>query len=330
MDDKLENRGRSGGRRVAIALASCVFGAGLILLASQIGSKSEDGTAETGKDSSAEAQKEAQKKKTHRTWNIALGNVVVVAPDLGLNAKGFKSEQVEESKIATRLESQLQGLREFYRQESERDPTLMGGMLLQLTVSPAGDVTHVKELVSRIADNEFKKAVLGEASKWTFPEIITDSTTITCPILFVREGMDITTIVQWEKTLGQFSEKSTITKMNAQATQENQLAEAKQRTDAVIAKTTPGINKAKTEQSLEKKSLTRMYQIKHPTAVREEPNFESPALGKFAAGTKVKVVAARGDWFEVRADDTGLAGFIRREFVTTVELTQKSKGLSSQ
>jgi uncharacterized protein YgiM (DUF1202 family) len=142
--------------------------------------------------------------------------------------------------------------------------------------------------------------------------------------------MDITTIVQWEKTLGQFSEKSTIVKMNAPAAQENQLAEAKKRTAAAIAKTTPGVNKAKAEQNPESKSLTRMYQIKHPTAVRQEPNFESPALGKFPAGTKVTVVATRGDWVEVRADDAGVAGFIRREFVTPVELTQKNKSLSSQ
>ena len=45
MDDMSANRGRSGGRRVVIALASCVFGAALILLASQMGSKSADETA---------------------------------------------------------------------------------------------------------------------------------------------------------------------------------------------------------------------------------------------------------------------------------------------
>lgn len=308
-----------------IALASCVFGAALILLASQMGSKSADETASVEKDSYAAAQK----KKTQRAWNIALGNVVVVAPDLGLNAKALKGAQVEESKIAARLESQLQGLREFYRQESERDPTLMGGMLLQLAVSPSGDVTYVRELVSRIADSEFKKAVLAEVSKWTFPEIITDSTTITCPILFVREGMDITTIVQWEKTLGQFSEKLALAKTNTQAIQQSQAPEGLKRSE-LVAKTAPVSNKAKAEQNPELKSLTRIYQIKHPTAVRQEPNFESPALGKFPAGTKVTVVAARGDWVEVRADEAGPAGFIRKEFVTTIELTQKSKSASSQ
>jgi Bacterial SH3 domain len=325
MDNLSENRGRSGGRRAVIALASCVFGAGLILLASQIGSKSVDKTGTTEEGSSVKVQK----KKTQRAWNIALGNVVVVAQDLGLNAKALKGGQVEEAKIAARLESQLQGLREFYRQESERESTLMGGMLLQLTVSPSGDVTQVKELVSRIADSEFKKEVLAEAAKWTFPEIITDSTTITCPVLFVREGMDITTIVQWEKTLGQFSEKSAMAKMDAQATQQNQATEGLKR-GATVAKTALVSNKAKAEQNTELKSLTRMYQIKHPTAVRQEPNFESPALGKFPAGTRVIVIATSGDWVQVRADDASLSGFIRKEFVTPVELTQKSKSLTSQ
>ena len=318
MDNLSENRGRSGGRRAVIALASCAFGAALILLASQMASKSADKAGTTEEESSVKVQK----KRTQRAWNIALGNVVVVAQDLGLNAKAMKGGQVEEAKIAARLESQLQGLREFYRQESERESTLMGGMLLQLTVSPSGDVTHVKELVSRIADGEFKKAVLAEASKWTFPEIITDSTTITCPILFVREGMDITTIVQWEKTLGQFNEKSTIAKTNAQVTQQSQAPEGLKRSEP-IAKTATVPNKAKAEQNLEAKSLPRIFQIKHPTAVRQEPNFESLALGKFPAGTRVTVIATSGDWVEVRADDASLSGFIRKEFVTPVELTQK-------
>ena len=81
---------------------------------------------------------------------------------------------------------------------------------------------------------------------------------------------------------------------------------------------------------MEPKSFSRLYQIKHPTAVRTEPNFGSTSVGKFTAGTKVTVIAASGDWVEVRADDAGLAGFIRKEFVTPIELTQKNKSASSQ
>jgi hypothetical protein len=316
MDDRSQNKGRSGSRRIRNALVSCALGAGLIVLVSQMGSNSEDKSSET--ESSVKA-----KKKTSRSWNIALGNVVVVAPDLGFNAKVLKGGGVEESKIAARLESQLQAIREFYREQSESDPSLMGGMLLQLTVNSSGEVTHVKEIVSRITDGEFKKAVLAEASKWTFPEIISETTTINCPLLFVREGMDITTVVQWEKTLGQFADKSAIAKISAQPTQESQVAETKKRA-AVVAKTAPALSKVKAEQNLEPKPFS-LYQIKHPTAVRTEPNFGSPSVGKFTTGTKVTVIAASGDWVEVRADDAGLVGFIRKEFVAPNESTQKNK-----
>ena len=66
-----------------------------------------------------------------------------------------------------------------------------------------------------------------------------------------------------------------------------------------------------------------MYQVKHPTTIRQEPNFESESVGKFTAGTRVTVMATLGDWVEVRGDDANLSGFIRKEFVTPVELTQK-------
>jgi hypothetical protein len=323
-----DNKKRSGKRRVVIAFASCVLGAGLILLASQMGSNPDDkpGAAEEN------AHAKAQKKKNQPTWNIALGNVVIVAPELGLSAKTLKGGRAEELKIATRLESQLQGLRDFYREESEKDPTLMGGMLLQVTVNPSGEVTHVKELVSRITDSEFKKTVLAEASKWTFPEIISDSTTITCPILFVREGMDITTITQWEKNLGQFSEKSAIAKASTPAVSQKHAQEGSKRNEPVgavsqkhnqesskrnepVAKTAPVAAKPKIEPNVNVKPPPRTYQVKHPTTIRQEPDFGSASVGKFAAGTRVTVIAARGDWVEVRADEAGPTGFIRREFV---------------
>ncbi|MGB7950509.1 MAG: AgmX/PglI C-terminal domain-containing protein [Candidatus Binatia bacterium] len=305
MDNRAENRGRSRKRWVTRALIGCAFGAGLIFLALQ--SKS-DKTDEAGNESLA-------KKKIQRTWNMALGNVVVVAPELGLTAKSLKGVEIENSRIAMRLESQLQPLREFYRQESESDPTLMGGMLFQLTVNSAGEVTQVKELASRITDGEFKKTVLAEVSKWTFPEILSDDTIINCPILFVREGMDITTLVQWEKSLGQFNENSAMTKLNTQTTQEKELAESKKRSAAASAKTADA-TKAKHEQNSERKSISQMYQIKHPTAIRQEPSFASASVGKFTPGTKVTVIAARGDWVQVRTDNSGVTGFIRREFVT--------------
>jgi uncharacterized protein YgiM (DUF1202 family) len=131
--------------------------------------------------------------------------------------------------------------------------------------------------------------------------------------------MDITTIVQWEKTLGQFNATA---KTNAQLTQQSQAPEGSKRNEPVV-RTATVPNKAKVDQNAEAKSLTRMYQVKHPTTIRQEPNFGSESIGKFTAGSRVTIIATRGDWVEVRGDDGSLAGFIRREFVTPVELTQK-------
>ena len=303
MNGSSENLGRSGNRRTMIALGSCTLGAVLILLALQIDTTSEVNIA---KDFAVDKQQ----KKPARTWNIALGNVVIVAPDLGFDVKVAKGAQVEESKIVARLESQLQGLREAYREESEKEPTLMGGMMLQLTITPDGEVTHVRELASRITDSEFKKTVLSEASKWTFREITMDHTVINCPLLFVREGMDINTVVQWEKTLGPSGDNPAIAKANTQS----QTVEAFKRSD-VIAKSAGATSKA-AQQS------PKIYQVKHPTAIRRGPNFASPSIGKFSIGTRVTFVSGRGDWLEVRADDA-TSGFIRKEFVTPVELAQK-------
>jgi hypothetical protein len=295
-------------RRTVIALTSCVFGVGLILLALQLDRNSQD---EAGAPTDKPAKQE-RKRKAQPVWNVALGNVVIVAPDLGFTVKAVKGGEVEESKIAARLESQLQPLREFYRQEGDKEPNLMGGMLLQLTVASSGEITNVKELGSRIADAEFKKAVMSEVSTWTFPEILPDAITIHCPLLFVREGMDITTVVQWEKTLGQFGDKPILSRSNPQTIQQAHGSEFLRR---------PGNNKV--AQQPEVRSPLKLYQIKHPTTIRKEPDFGSANVGKFTIGTRVVLISGRGDWLEVRADDASQSGFIRKEFVTAVELAQK-------
>ena len=157
-------------------------------------------------DESPEPSKEAAK-KSQPTWNLALGNVVIVAPELGLTVKGAKNVKIDASRVATRIESQLGSLREFYRAESETHPSLMGGLLLELTLGPAGEVTQVKEISTRIANEEFRKSVIAAVKKWEFQDIETQGATILCPLLFVREGMDITTLVKWEKHLGSFDDK---------------------------------------------------------------------------------------------------------------------------
>jgi hypothetical protein len=71
----------------------------------------------------------------------------------------------------------------------------------QLTLGNSGKLEAVKILGAQLKDREFRKAVAAEAARWNFTEIAPAATVIECPLLFVCQGMDITTLVNWEKTL---------------------------------------------------------------------------------------------------------------------------------
>ncbi|HWO42264.1 MAG TPA: AgmX/PglI C-terminal domain-containing protein, partial [Candidatus Eisenbacteria bacterium] len=177
-------------KRTAIALASCVFGLGMILWGSRMGSEAPEGNA-----ASSEAASPAKPKKSKPAWNVALGDVVVFAPELGFHVKALKDEAPDTTRLAAHIEAQLGELRNRYRQAAEAHPGLMGGILLQLNVGPGGEVTNVRDIGSRIPDSEFKKSMIEAASKWNFSELIASPVVITCPLVLVREGMDITTVI---------------------------------------------------------------------------------------------------------------------------------------
>lgn len=304
-------------KRAVIVLVGCVFGIGLVLFGFWASSKSRGKQASTEENTVAESQRT----RTIRPWNMALGNVVVVAQELGFGVTGAENASPEPNRITARIESQLQNLRELYRQESEKNSTLMGGMMLQLTVGSSGEVTQVKEIASRITDGEFKKAVVAEVSNWSFQELVNENATINCPLLFVREGMDITTLVQWEKSLGPLADKAALARSNALPVQQSKAHESAK----------PTANRIKAVAAAAEKpapvppviTALDVYQIKHPTALRKEPNFASSSSSKITIGTKVALIGRHGDWLEVKAEDSGLSGFIRKEFAAPLELAKK-------
>jgi hypothetical protein len=255
---------------------------------------------------------------------MALGDVVVVAPEMGFTVKADKEDgDVERSKFVARIESRLQNVRALYRQESEKDSALMGGIILRLNVSAMGDVTQVKEVASRIADGEFKKAVLAEASNWSFEDLVTDSVTILCPLLFVREGMDITTLVQWEKSLGAVEAKFTV----APAANTKLVPPAKaaptQISKPIPVKPVNTLTERRPVAPSAEDPAEPIYQIKYASSLRKAPNFSSPPITRLPVGTKVSVVNNRGEWLEIRTTDAGYAGFVRKEFIAPAASARK-------
>lgn len=313
-----KQNGRFSSHRLPIAIAGCALGLGFILLGFGAVTKSQE-----VQKSPETNDAPAKPKKNLRAWNMALGDVVVLAQELGFEIKGDKDQANEPIKISARIESQLQRLREFYRQESENDSSLMGGMMLQLTVGPSGEISEVKELASRIADIDFKKAVIAQVSKWSFHDVVSDNVTINCPLLFVREGMDITTLVQWEKSLAQLADKPVVAHNGGNANSVQQ-SKAPAASKPAIARTQPAAPPAmKAAPSAAAKLDPAAYEIKYVTSVRPDPNFASPSVAKFSTGTKVSLISRHGDWLEVRAEETKLSGFVRKEFVTPVEMARK-------
>lgn len=304
-----------GNSRTVIALAGCAFGLGLIIVGLGVGSSSKEPVASAVKEESS---------RKLPTWNIALGDLVILARDMGFDVQAGKDTLIDEAKIAGRIESQLQTLRDLYRQEISKNSALMGGVVLQLSINSSGEVTKVREIASRISDNDFRKAVIANASTWSFDQVLSQESSITCPLLFVREGMDITTLIQWEKNLSQAGDKPALTKLKLDIEPAPQITAI--RNPSVRQTSSKEIAVGPQPRQLPKAQSPAegaLYQMKYTTVIREEPNYSAAAVARFTTGTKVILLGQSGDWYEVRYDG-GPRGFLRKEFIAPAD-SAKSK-----
>jgi hypothetical protein len=306
------------GMKSIVGVMSCAIGLVVVYFGFGVGTESPK------REASASVSPAAldQRQKPIRAMNVALGNMVFLAQDLGFSVRNAKDGVTDGSKISARIESQLQGIRELYRQEVANNPTLAGGMILQFNVAPSGEISQVRELSSRLNDSDFKRAILAEVSSWSFADIVDDNLTVACPLLFVHEGMDITTLVRWEKFLGNFSDKAAMSRPAANPAPTQQAKATESPATAAGATKTALLTSEKKGPTAGAKE-TKEFQIKYPTALRKYPNFSSDSLVTFTTGTKLSVLNKQGDWLEVRSMNNGPTGFIRKEFVVPVEVARK-------
>ena len=303
------------GLKGLIVVVIGTIGLGAMLYHSGIG-------RETSKKPPA-APVDSHAQKPVRAMNMALGPMVFLARELEFTVKTAKGETIQDTRIAARIETQLQGLRDLYRQEIAKNGNLVGSMILQFNINPTGEVSQVKEVSGRINDAEFKKTVAAETGKWTFAELLTETVTVQCPLLFVQEGMDITTLVRWESSLSSAIEKVATTPAAKPETVQQAKAVAPARAvaptaqPAAVTKTAP-VTKKPVAASV--KTEGEEVQIKYATLLRRDPNFTAPVLMTFTIGTKVTVINKSSDWLEVRSHNNGPSGFIRKEYVIPIDV----------
>lgn len=303
------SRAGSFGVKAAVVVVVSALGLGGMFYGSGIGTENSKKSPLPPTDSHTH--------KPVRAMNLALGPMVFLARELDFAVTNTKGEKLDDRRIAARVESQLQGIRNLYRVEIAKNPQLVGTLILQLSVNPAGQVNQVKEMTSRLNDAEFKQMVAGEAGKWSFADLVAEPVKVQTPLLFVKEGMDITTLVHWESWLAGAPEKLVAApSAKPERTQQAKTA-APATSSAIVAKPAPAPGKTAAPAIVTEGEEVR---IKYATLLRKGPNFAAPALTTFTIGTRVTVVNRSRDWLEVRSQHTGQSGYIRKEFAVPVDV----------
>ena len=125
-------RRRRLGIKAFVGISSCILGIAVVYFAFDL---SHEPIKKDAAASAKPAVEEQARNRPVRAMNLALGNMVYFAHDLGFAVKTTKKQTYDAGKIALRIEDQLQGLREVYRQESANKDPLVGGILLQFNIS---------------------------------------------------------------------------------------------------------------------------------------------------------------------------------------------------
>jgi len=252
-----------------------------------------------GKSSPSDDQPERTADITGRT---AVAQVLP-AEELGFSVQGPGALDTNrrDTLLSEKIESQLGRLRSLYQQKVQQKPDLMGTVTLQIAIDPSGQVTQVEERTSHINDGDFKQSVIQEVYKWRFPEASSGSVNVNYPLLFLPPGMDIATIVNWERANGlRVLEPYSGPSVGGSA--------SGQTPNPIPPATKPPITVgSQTPQALQP------YEVLYPTSVYREPREDSPQVATIAAGTKVNVAGVRGEWIEVRSKRGNPPGYIKKD-----------------
>jgi hypothetical protein len=318
---------------VAIVAVAGLFGAGFLFYYAQ--TKGESVASLIGKMLGGGEQTALE---TPPPSKIA-GVQVIGAEELGFKISGDAATDPNRSEalISEKIKSQLDSLRSLFEQQIRQKPDLMGSMTLRLAISPTGEVTKVVALATQIEDETFKQSVIDNASKWRFPEASSGFVQVTYPLLFLPPGMDAAALLKIVKGLPQTNPP--IAAEPVPPSNQNPPAEeagpqsppqtpATQPSARAEPNKTPGANSQ--ARSVERipapLPLQPPAQVETPerypmvpyetitdTVVHREASEDSPTIASIPAGTKVYVVAIRGDWLQLRSKVGNPPGYIKKE-----------------
>lgn len=251
---------------------------------------------------------------------------VLVSKELGMTVTGKGASEPNRSVevLEQQLLAFLPQIQEVYDQERAQDPSLMGAMDVSLTIEPTGHVSDLRFPLRRVSNERLVSAVFDRMRAWGFPPA-EEQVQLRYRLLFVPPGVDVASILTWEKQLGGHvvEDRSDERRVAAATTPEKMTAPEK--------KTTPTPSRAPVATSRQpepsRSVATGWYRVTAPTALRAAPRSSSEVVARLSRGTRVRVVGlVAGEWLEVRSVKNRQPGFL---YQGDAELERDGKARSS-
>lgn len=208
------------------------------------------------------------------------------------------------------LMEQLAQLYNSYRGWVAQNDELLGSLVIKVSVDGAGAVTRVEPVAAKLNDGKFIPTLVAGMRAWQMPQ--EGGAEIILPLLFIPQGMDAQTVVQWERTVRAPRSPDGMADL---AKGPPAIPVIPATLPMAVARTpTPSAPKPK----LEAKPVIVVTANRQMT-LRDHPRYSANSLREIDERTELSIVERRGDWLKVRLADGSASGFVRKEYVTAAE-----------
>jgi hypothetical protein len=240
------------------------------------------------------------------------------------------------------LLKQLGGLNQAYARWTDADPTTSGTVLLKLKVEPAGKISKIEEVVSRLSEHRFLEVIIAEAKLWKLPHSGTAAAEVSVPLIFNPRTSEPSQQPA-ETPLREPPVLLVQAPAPAAAHTTFALEEAEPADLQVVAKKEPAA-KPRGSRPLERAADTELVvaskqksdspdkravnrepaaaltadtetEISRTAALKHEPRFAAEAIENVGRGTRVTVLRKERDWIQVKVKSSGNVGYLRKEYL---------------
>lgn len=241
------------------------------------------------------AEPERTAKATEPSKEASRQGTVVTVKELRLrvSGKGARDPNRSPEVLQQEVETHFPDLQEVYEAERTANPSLMGSLVLDLTIAPDGSTSHVRFKSAKIASKKLQDIVHGLAHEWRFSPA-SGKVRVDYPLLFLLPGMDAASIIAWERSTAALAPQP---EPAPQAPAEHRQ----------VAKPAPQ------EQKPQVPSGT--YRVITSTPLQGEPHADASVVTQLQPGIRVRVVGAVGDYLEVRSRKGNAPGYVYKQDV---------------